>query len=126
MVANIVQYARHGELTAETTKSEIVVKVSPELTPSMLTRILTRTNGSTLKDRTHTVDKKIVPSLKDFSGYDEDWYHWKDESINTLGRAALSGYLTDQNLVATNPEVATSVFYAFKAALDSGKKKPFI
>ena len=121
LLANIVQYARYGELTDQVTKREIVTTASKDLTPLMVNQLLGNKSNSAKSN--HIVEKKVVPALKAFSGYVEDWYPWIDDSMNTLGRAALSEYLTDPNKVIRNPEVATSVFYALKAALDGGVAK---
>ena len=65
-------------------------------------------------------EKKTVPDLTSFSGKDEDFYSWRDDAVNAFGKAGLVGFLTDKSLIAKHPEMAISVFYALRAALQGG------
>ena len=66
------------------------------------------------------INKKTVPTIDTFSGLDEDFFAWKDKSVNTLGRSGLTSYLSDATLYATNKELAESVFYTIREALTGG------
>ena len=65
-------------------------------------------------------EKKTVPDLTSFSGKDVDFYSWWDDAVNALGKAGLVGFLTNKSLIAKHPEMAISVFYALRAALQGG------
>ena len=65
-------------------------------------------------------EKKTVPDLTSFSGKDEDFYSWRDDAVNAFGKARLVGFLTDKPLITKHPEMAVSVFYALRAALQGG------
>ena len=67
------------------------------------------------------VAKKIwLAHLTSFSGKDEDFYSWRDDAVNAFGKAGLVGFLTDKPLITNHPEMAVSVFYALRAALQGG------
>ena len=70
-------------------------------------------------------DKKTVPDLKEFTGKDEDYYSSCDSTVNDLGKAGLIHFLNDTLIIAKSPELATSVFYTLRAALQNGMAANF-
>ena len=66
-------------------------------------------------------DKKAVPTLEKFSGRDEDYYTWRESTINILGTASYGGFVDDEDTPGQHPEVAKSVFYALRAAVHGGQ-----
>ena len=64
--------------------------------------------------------KKTVPDLEAFSGRDEDYYAWKESTVNTLGQGGLSDYITLPSFASRTPQIAQSVFYAMRSALQDG------
>ena len=64
--------------------------------------------------------KTTVPTIDTFSGLDEDFFAWKDKSINTLGRSGLTSYLSDAALYIKHKELVESVFYTIREALTGG------
>ena len=72
----------------------------------------------------HT-EKKTVPDLKEFTGKDEDYFSWRDSAVNDLGKAGLIRFTNDPSTVTKQPEMATSVFYALRAALQNGMASNF-
>ena len=70
-------------------------------------------------------DKKTVPDLKEFTGKDEDYYSWHDSAMNDLGKVGLIHFLNDTLIITKSPKLATSVFYALRAALQNGTAPNF-
>ena len=70
-------------------------------------------------------EKKTVPDLKEFTGKDEDYFSWRDSAVNDLGKAGLIRFTNDPSTVTKQPEMATSVFYALRAALQNGTASNF-
>ena len=109
----IVEYAHTGgEYKEDILYSEIVaylrkptVKLDTSVAPAVATT---------------STDKKTIPTLKPFSGTDEDWFHFKENTNNILGRTGLVKYLSDAAIVAQNREIAESVFFAIRQALTDG------
>jgi len=58
--------------------------------------------------------RKTVPELDTFKGTDEDSFGWMEDTLTKLGTAGLARYLTDTALVAKNPDLTESVFYALR------------
>ena len=67
--------------------------------------------------------RKTVPELDTFKGTDEDSFGWMEDTLTKLGTAGLARYLTDSALVAKNPDLAESVFYALRRATMNGLAK---
>ena len=65
-------------------------------------------------------DKKTVPDLKEITRKDKDYYSWCDSTMDDLGKAGLICFLNDTLIIAKSPKLATSVFYALRAALQHG------
>ena len=64
-----------------------------------------------------------VPAPKQFRGTDEDAYGWIEDTLNTMGQAGLSAYLTDKTICQHQPEIATRVFYSLREATMNGIAK---
>ena len=70
-------------------------------------------------------EKKTIPDLKEFAGKDKDYFSWWDSAVNDLGKAGLIHFTTDPPTITKRPELATSVFYALRAALQNGMASNF-
>ena len=66
-------------------------------------------------------DKKAVPTLDKFTGRDEDYFTWKESTINVLGTAGFGRFLTDVQMPSKHPDVGESVFYALRGAVHGGQ-----
>ena len=70
-------------------------------------------------------EKKTISDLKEFTRKDEDYFSWHDSAVNDLGKVGLICFTTDPPTVTKHPEMATSVFYALRAALQNGTASNF-
>jgi hypothetical protein len=66
-------------------------------------------------------DKKAVPTLDKFSGHDEDYFTWRESTINMLGTAGFGRFLDEDTMISRHPEVAESVFYSLRGAVHGGQ-----
>ena len=108
----VVAFARIGKpLSTVSSIQEITCSVNEYWTAPIG---MVRVPGSPSRSAT---EKKTVPDLTSFSGKDEDFYSWRDDVVNALGKAGLVGFLTNKSLISKHPEMAVSVFYALRAAL---------
>ena len=64
-------------------------------------------------------ENKTIPDLKEFTRKDEDYFSWRDSTVNDLGKAGLIHFTNDPNTITKYPELATSAFYALRAALQN-------
>lgn len=113
----IVDFARIGSLTPETTMNDIVKAVTAPVKQG--TSIASPT--SPLRRAIQVFDKKAVPTLDKFSGQDEDYFTWRESTINVLGTAGFGRFLDDSAMAAKHPEVAESVFYSLRGAVHGGQ-----
>ena len=70
-------------------------------------------------------EKKTVPDLNEFTGKNKDYFSWRDSAVNDLGKAGLICFTNDPSTVTKHLEMATSVFYALRAALLNGTASNF-
>ena len=70
-------------------------------------------------------EKKTVPGLKEFTGKDEDYFSWRDSTVNDLGKAGHIHFTHGCSTVTKHPEMAMSIFYALWAALQNGTASNF-
>ena len=115
----IVDYSRVGCLCENITMQEIVQdlharSLKPAFTPSTPTSPARRSVQ-------FLYDKKSVPTLDKFSGVDEDYFDWKESTIETLGTAGFQRFLDDAAVIAKHPEIAESVFYSLRSAVRGGQ-----
>lgn len=114
----IVDFARVGSLTTDILMNDLVKRVtsSQRSTPS---------SGSPYSPSrvaaAQVFDKKAVPTIEKFSGLDEDYFAWKESTINSLGTAGFSRFLDDKSVVMRHPEVSESVFYSLRGAVHGGQ-----
>ncbi|KAI2510963.1 hypothetical protein MHU86_3435 [Fragilaria crotonensis] len=113
----IVDFARIGLLTPETTMNDIVKAVTTPVKQSA--SIASPTSPS--RRAVQVFDKKAVPTLDKFSGQDEDCFTWRESAINVLGTAGFGRFLDDSAMAAKHPEVAESVFYSLRGAVHGGQ-----
>ena len=66
-------------------------------------------------------DKKAVPNIDKFSGKDEDYFTWRESTINILGNAGFGRFLDESAMAVKHPEVAESVFYSLRGAVHGGQ-----
>ena len=115
----VVDYARVGKLTPGITMDDIVDYVTDAATRSS-TKKAPR-NDSPPSRTVQVIDKKAVPTLEKFSGLDEDYFAWRELTVNTLGAACLGRLLDDKTMSGKYPEVAEAVFYALRGAVYGGQ-----
>ena len=99
------------------TMKEVILRV--DMAESLSSTAVNSSSASSNQDRL----RKTVPELETFKGTDEDSFGWMEDTLTKLGTAGLARYLTEPTLVASNPEVAESVFYALRRATMSGLAK---
>lgn len=68
----------------------------------------------------HSMDKKVVPKLRSFSGMDEDWFEFANCVMDDLGKSGLSRYLLDESFCSDDLEVAEAIFFGLRKALRGG------
>ncbi|KAI2513043.1 hypothetical protein MHU86_1334 [Fragilaria crotonensis] len=113
----VVDFARVGTLTADTTMNDIVTGVSSSYRRVNTTGYPT----SPSRNLVQVFDKKAVPTIEKFNGHDEDYFSWKESTINVPGTAGFSRFLDDKAVVSKHPEVAESVFYSLRGAVHGGQ-----
>ena len=114
----IVDYARFGELTESTTMTQILSAV----TSPHHSKQPTSSNASSPARRSVQIfDKKAVPTLDKFSGHDEDYFAWRESTINILGTAGFGRFLDETTWTDMYPEVSESVLYALRGAVHGGQ-----
>ena len=111
----VVDYAQFGTLTPATTMDDIVSTVK------MNQRAPTTVPSSPARRTVPVFDKKAVPTLDKFTGRDEDYFTWKESTINVLGTAGFGRFLTDVQMPSKHPDVGESVFYALRGAVHGGQ-----
>ena len=111
----IVAYARVGYVSNNSKLSDIITAVEQAENPSSRSVGL----GAPVSDKSSS-DRKTVPALESFTGQDEDYFSWKEKTINTLGRVGFGRFLTDSSLAVSSKDSAESVFYALRAAMYGG------
>lgn len=114
----IVDYARVGTLTPQTSMSDIVKSVNKAAARANTT-LLQPTSPS--RQSAPVFDKKAVPTLDKFSGQDEDYFTWKEATINALGTAGFGRFLDDTTMTEKHPDVSESVFYSLRGAVHGGQ-----
>ena len=115
----VVDFAGIATLTPDVTMNDIVKKVTMSKTKTFA---VPDTPGSPPRNRTVQVfDKKTVPTLEKFSGHDEDYFAWREATINVMGTAGFGRFLDDPGMTDKHPELAESVFYALRGAVHGGQ-----
>ena len=113
----IVDYSEIGTLTVDLSIGDIISAVK-----ALRRGHSTSTSvGSPIRKGVQILEKETVPNLAKFSGLDEDFFSWKTTTMNTLGVAGHAQFLSDNMMTAKHPDVAESLFYAFRAAVDGGQ-----
>jgi hypothetical protein len=110
----VVDYAQFGTLSLATTMDDIVSSVKHRAALPIVP-------GSPARKTVQVFDKNTVPTLDKFSGRDEDYFTWKESTINVLGAAGLGRFLTDQETRLKHVSVGESVFYALRGAVHGGQ-----
>ena len=115
----VVDYAGIATLTPDVTMNDIVKQVTMSKTK---TYTIPNSPGSPPRTRAVQVfDKKTVPTLDKFSGHDEDYFAWRETTINVMGTAGFGRFLDDPGMTDKHPELAESVFYALRGAVHGGQ-----
>jgi hypothetical protein len=114
----IVDYARIGELTESTTMAQILSTVT---SPNHSKQPTSSNASSPARRSVQIFDKKAVPTLDKFSGHDEDYFAWRESTINILGTAGFGRFLDETTWTNKYPEVSESVFYALRGAVHGGQ-----
>ncbi|KAI2490879.1 hypothetical protein MHU86_23702 [Fragilaria crotonensis] len=114
----IVDYAQFGTLSPTLTMNDIVSAVT-----TFKQRGSTGSGAASSPTRraVQAYDKKAVPTLDKFSGHDEDYFTWKEATVNVLGTAGFGRFLDDPALSGQHPEIAESIFYALRGAVHGGQ-----
>lgn len=129
-LAYLVHYAHLGTINELTTFQRVVdavrreigheISISeqpiPKKAPATTDLVLTPDASSQMK----------IPKLPTFSGKDEDYFVWRGDVLNTLGRFSLDQHVSDKAYVDQHKSVARGVFFALKQALDGGTAKPSV
>lgn len=110
----VVDFAQFGTLTESMTMDDIVSAVKKRSSSS-------GGSSSPARKSVQVFDKNAVPTLDKFSGRDEDYFTWKESTINVLGAAGLGRFLTDPQMLSKHTSVGESVFYALRGAVHGGQ-----
>lgn len=113
-LAYLIDYAHLGGSLSDVTLIKDVVSHVDQLS-----RYNTSSLASDGSSGGTYIKKKIVPKLET-SSQDEDWFKFKENVTNNLGKAGLAHYLMEEELVIKNSEVTEGVFYTLKKALSGG------
>ena len=116
----IVDFARIGQLTAETTMNDVVKSVVDSVNSPKTTHT---SPPSPSRHAVQVFDKKAVSNIDKFSGNDEDYFTcWCESTINILRTAGFGHFLDESVAMAVkHPEVAESVFYSLRSAVHGGQ-----
>ena len=115
----IVEYAHFGTLVPELTMNEIVLEVDCNRNSSTTKK----TPSSPIRSGCSVTvfDKNALPTLEKFSGQDEDYFEWRESTIDQLGSAGCFKFLDDESMVVKHPGVSESVFFALRGAVRGGQ-----
>ena len=118
----IVTYAcMDGVLTDTTTMRDIVRSVTTANRAAQPASS-NSTNSSPTRRNVQIFDtKKAVPTLDKFTGHDEDYFTWKESTVNAIGTAGFSLFLEGAAVVVKHPDVARSIFYSLRGAVHGGQ-----
>ena len=121
-VGCVIDYSPLGILTPELTLDEVMRQLAADRkranSSGSATGSPARKNSSSSD---HTYDKKNMPKLGKFSGLDEDYFSWKDTTVNLMGVHGFSNFLTSSDEVIRHPSVGQSVFYILRTAVHGGQ-----
>jgi hypothetical protein len=115
----IVDYARVGTLSLQTTMHGIVQGLHNY--NHRPTGMSGSSPASPARRSVQIYDKKSVPTLAKFTDFDEDYFDWKESTIEMLGTAGFQRFLDDPVVIAKHPEIAESVFYSLRGAVRGGQ-----
>lgn len=105
----VVNYAAIGTLTPDLSMNEIIHRV--------------RAGAEVLSvEDAYRVgfDQKAVPTIDKFTGHEEDYFTWRESTIDELAAAGFDRLLEDKSMVDEHPHVAERVFYALRGAILGG------
>jgi hypothetical protein len=114
----LVDYAHIGTLTPGLTMDDVVGHLSK------YTQKFSAQNAGSPSRRGPAVqvyDKKSLSTLDEFSGLDEDYFAWKDTTVNSMGIHGFGRFLNDASVTTKHPDIAESVFYSLRAAVHGGQ-----
>jgi hypothetical protein len=80
-----------------------------------------KTPGSPSRKSATVFDKNAVPELNKFSGHDEDYFEWRESTIDKLGSAGCFDFLGDESMTRKHPGMARSVSFALRGAVRGGQ-----
>lgn len=114
----LVDYAQVGTLRPGMTMDDVV-----GLLPTLSTKLYSGGIGSPSRRGTtvQVYDKKSLPTLDKFSGLDEDYFAWKETTVNSMGIHGFGRFLSDASATTKHPDIAESVFYSLRAAVHGGQ-----
>lgn len=112
----IIDYAHYGPLTPELTMSEIISMVDTQKSTG---KMMTVPSSPSRKSVT-VFDKNSVPELDKFSGNDEDYFEWRESTIDRLGAAGCFDFLVDETMASKHPSMSQSVFFSLRGAVRAG------
>ena len=107
----VIDYARIGTLRADLVMNDIVRAVVSSTSAA---------KHSVSFSGTTSEKSKTVPDLDSFSGHDEDFFEYKESTVDTLGQHGLGDYLTDSSRITTHKDTAHSVFFTLRKSLRGG------
>ena len=115
----IVNSAQYGRISDDTTMNDIVKQVKKA---SGALSAPSSNLSSLSRHSVQVFDKTAVSTLDKFSGYDEEYFTWKESTINALGSAGFGLFLSETTVTTIKyPAVAKSVFYALRGAIHGGQ-----
>ena len=102
----IVEYVRYNVILDSTTMRDIMGTVNAVKTDATET-VVTSKSGS--EDSV----KKSVPTVAKFSGVDEDFFTWRDNVINDLGKHGLGRYVLNDDAHSLSPMCQKECFIPY-------------
>jgi hypothetical protein len=112
----IIEYAHFGVLTPELTMNDVVSAVDA----SKGTGTAKKAPSSPSRKSVTVFDKSSVPELNKFSGNDEDYFEWRESTIDKLGSAGCFDFLVDETMAGKHAGMSQSVFFSLRGAVRGG------
>jgi hypothetical protein len=112
----IIEFAHFGMLTPELTMTDVISAVDG----NRGTGTTKKAPGSPSRKSVTVFDKNSVPELNKFSGNDEDYFEWRESTIDKLGSAGCFDFLVDEAMAGKHPSMSQSVFFSLRGAVRGG------
>ena len=117
-VGCVVDYSPLGTLTPNLTLDEVMRQLAADKKRAISSGSAANSPSRKSSSSPDSVyDKKNMSKLGKFTGLDEDYFAWKDSTVNLMGVHGFSNVLTDKDEVARHPSIGQSVFYLLRTAV---------